>query len=92
MKLKRRWTFVCFRFYVLCKSPKSLATKSIIGYNYNVCVIEMGEISKHSSIAKRKFYIAINAGERYPLLKMPQSYTNYFTDALSFDDLLDAYI
>lgn len=52
----------------------------------------MGEISKHSSIAKRKFYIAINAGERYPLLKMPQSYTNYFTDALSFDDLLDAYI
>lgn len=41
---------------------------------------------------KERFYIAINAGECYPLLKTPHSYTDYFTDALSFDDLLDAYI
>ena len=53
MKLKRRRTFVCFRFYVLRKSPKSLATKSIIGYNYNVCIIERGEISGHSSTVSK---------------------------------------
>ena len=38
---------------------------------------------------KRKYYIAVNAGDRYPLLKTPQDYTDYFNEALSFGDLSD---
>ena len=36
-----------------------------------------------------KYYIAVNAGDRYPLLKTPQDYTDYFNEALSFGDLFD---
>ena len=34
-----------------------------------------------------KYYIAGNAGDRYPLQKKPQDYTEYFNEALSFEDL-----
>ena len=34
-----------------------------------------------------KYYIAVNAGDRYPLLKTPQDYTEHFNEALSFRDL-----
>ena len=37
-----------------------------------------------------KYYIAVNAGDRYPLLKTPQDYTEYFNEALSFGDLFDS--
>ena len=36
-----------------------------------------------------KYYIAVNASDRYPLLKTPQDYTEYFNEALSFKDLFD---
>ena len=36
-----------------------------------------------------KYYIAVNAGDRYPLLKTPQDYTEYFNEALSFGNLFD---
>ena len=36
-----------------------------------------------------KYYIAINAVDRYPLLKTPQDYTEYFNEALSFGDLFN---
>lgn len=36
-----------------------------------------------------KYYIAVNAGDRYPLLKTLQDYTEYFNEALSFGDLSD---
>ena len=38
-----------------------------------------------------KYYIAVNAGDRYPLLKTPQDYTEYFHEALSFSDLYETY-
>ena len=38
-----------------------------------------------------KYYIAVNAGDRYPLLKTPQDYTEYFNEALSFGDLFDVF-
>ena len=37
-----------------------------------------------------KYYIAVNAGDRYPLLKTPQDYTEYFNEALSFGNLYTA--
>ena len=43
---------------------------------------------------KRKIlysHIAVNAGDRYPLLKTPQDYTEYFNEALSFGDLFDVF-
>ena len=40
-------------------------------------------------IENEKYYIAVNAGDRYPLLKTPQDYTEYFNEALSFGDLFD---
>ena len=36
-----------------------------------------------------KYYIVVNAGDRYPLLKTQQDYTEYFNEALSFGDLFD---
>lgn len=36
-----------------------------------------------------KYYIAVNVGDRYPLLKTPQDYTEYFNEALPFGDLFD---
>lgn len=38
-----------------------------------------------------KFYIAVNVGGKYPLLKTPQDYTEYFYEALSFGDLYDVF-
>ena len=38
-----------------------------------------------------KYYIAVNAGDRYPFLKTPQDYTEYFNEALSFGDLFDVF-
>lgn len=38
-----------------------------------------------------KYYIAVNAGDRYPLLKTPQDYTEYFNEVLSFGDLFDVF-
>ena len=38
-----------------------------------------------------KYYIAVNAGDRYPLLKTPQDYAEYFNEALSFGDLFDVF-
>ena len=38
-------------------------------------------------VENEKCYIAVNAGDRYPLLKTPQNYTEYFNEALSFGDL-----
>ena len=38
-----------------------------------------------------KYYIAVNAGDRYPLLKTPQDNTEYFNEALSFGDLFDVF-
>ena len=35
----------------------------------------------------KKYYIAVNAGDGYPLLKTPQDYMEYFNEALSFGDL-----
>ena len=35
----------------------------------------------------KKYYIAVNTGDRYPLLKTLQDYTEYFNEALSFGDL-----
>ena len=40
-------------------------------------------------MANEQFYISVNAGGRYPLLKTPQNYTEYFNEALSFGDLFD---
>ena len=40
-------------------------------------------------MGNEKYYIAVNAGDRYPLLKTPQDYTEYFNEALSFGDLFD---
>ena len=37
-----------------------------------------------------KYYIAVNAGDRYPLLKTPQDYTEYFNEALLFGNLYTA--
>ena len=36
-----------------------------------------------------KYYTAVNAGDRYPLMKTPQDYAEYFNEALSFGDLFD---
>ena len=38
-------------------------------------------------MGNEKYYIAVNAGGRFPLLKTPQDYTEYFNEALSFGDL-----
>ena len=40
-------------------------------------------------MGNEKYYIAVNAGGRYPLLKTPQDYTEYFNEALSFGNLFD---
>lgn len=40
-------------------------------------------------MGNKKYYIAVNAGGRYPLLKTPQDYTEYFNEALSFGNLFD---
>ncbi len=38
-------------------------------------------------MGNKKYYIAVNTGDRYPLLKTPQDYTEYFNEALLFGDL-----
>ena len=42
-------------------------------------------------MANEQFYISVNAGGRYPLLKTPQDYTEYFDEALAFTDLHDVF-
>ena len=42
-------------------------------------------------MANEQFYISVNAGGRYPLLKTPQDYTEYFDEALAFADLHDVF-
>ena len=39
-----------------------------------------------------RYYIAVNTGVGYPLLKDPLTYTGYFSEALSFSDIVDAYL
>lgn len=39
-----------------------------------------------------RYYIAVNTGVGYPLLKDPLTYTSYFSEALSFSDIVDAYL
>lgn len=40
-------------------------------------------------MGNEKYYIAVHAGDRYPLLKTPQDYTDYFNKARSFGDGFD---
>lgn len=37
---------------------------------------------------KEKYYIAVNTGEKYPLLKDALTYTEYFKDAMVFNDII----
>ena len=40
-------------------------------------------------IGKReKYYIAVNTGEKYPLLKDTLTYTEYFAEAMVFNDII----
>ncbi|MFQ8953234.1 MAG: hypothetical protein ACLR56_09645 [Oscillospiraceae bacterium] len=39
-----------------------------------------------------RYYIAVNTGVGYPLLKDSLTYTGYFSEALSFSDIVDAYL
>lgn len=40
---------------------------------------------------KEKYYIAVNTGEKYPLLKDALTYTEYFYDAMVFNDIVAVY-
>jgi len=40
---------------------------------------------------KEKYYIAVNTGEKYPLLKDTLTYTDYFKDAIVFNDIVAVY-
>ena len=40
---------------------------------------------------KEKYYIAVNTGEKYPLLKDALTYTEYFRDAMVFNDIVSVY-
>ena len=42
-------------------------------------------------MVNEQFYISVNAGGRYPLLKTPQDYTEYFDEALVFTNLFDVF-
>ena len=37
---------------------------------------------------REKYYIAVNTGEKYPLLKDTLTYTEYFTEAMVFNDII----
>lgn len=38
-----------------------------------------------------KYYIAVNAGEKYPLLKDTLTYTDYFKEAMVFSDIISVH-
>ncbi len=40
---------------------------------------------------KEKYYIAVNTGEKYPLLKDELTYTEYFYEAMVFNDIVAVY-
>lgn len=40
---------------------------------------------------KEKYYIAVNTGEKYPLLKDALTYTEYFYEAMVFSDIVAVY-
>ena len=37
---------------------------------------------------REKYYIALNTGEKYPLLKDSLTYTEYFAEAMVFNDII----
>ena len=37
---------------------------------------------------REKYYIALNTGEKYPLLKDSLTYTEYFSEAMVFSDII----
>ena len=37
---------------------------------------------------REKYYIALNTGEKYPLLKDSLTYTEYFAEAMVFSDIV----
>lgn len=37
---------------------------------------------------REKYYIAVNTGEKYPLLKDTLTYTDYFAEAMVFSDIV----
>ena len=40
---------------------------------------------------KEKYYIAVNTGEKFPLLKDTMTCTEYFKEALVFSDLISVH-
>ena len=40
---------------------------------------------------KEKYYIAVNTGEKYPLLKDTLNYTEFFSEAMVFNDFVAVY-
>ena len=40
---------------------------------------------------KEKYYIAVNTGSTYPLLKDALTYTEYFCEAMVFNDIVPVY-
>lgn len=40
---------------------------------------------------KEKYYIAVNTGSTYPLLKDALTYTEYFCEAMVFNDIVAVY-
>ena len=40
---------------------------------------------------REKYYIALNTGEKYPLLKDTLTYTEYFSEAMVFNDIVAAH-
>ena len=40
---------------------------------------------------KEKYYIAVNAGSTYPLLKDTLNYTEFFSEAMVFNDIVAVY-
>ena len=40
---------------------------------------------------KEKYYIAVNTGEKYPLLKDALTSTEYFYEAMVFNDIVAVY-
>ena len=40
---------------------------------------------------REKYYIAVNTGEKNPLLKDTLTYTEYFSEAMVFNDIIAAH-
>ena len=40
---------------------------------------------------KEKYYIAVNTGEKYLLLKDTLNYTEFFSEAMVFNDIVSVY-